>query len=91
MNDNQNPVDPLPEEFDSYEEVVAFWDTHDTTDYLEAFETVEVEDVDIKHHRFEIEVKADLMVVLSKQAEERGIAISQLVDSLLREGISTAV
>jgi hypothetical protein len=36
-------VDPLPEEFASYEEAAEFWDTHDTTDYPEAFQTVEVE------------------------------------------------
>ncbi len=89
MSVNKNPVDPLPEEFDTYEAVAAFWDTHDTTDYLDAFTTVEVEDVDIRNRRFEVEVKADLMKVLAEKAEQRGVAVSQLVDSLLRENISS--
>lgn len=28
MNDKQKQIDPLPEEFSSYEEAAEFWDTH---------------------------------------------------------------
>ena len=31
-----------PEGFDSYEEAATFWETHDTTDYLNEFRTVEL-------------------------------------------------
>jgi predicted transcriptional regulator len=34
-------VEPIPEEFTSYEEAAEFWDSHDTTDYPDAFRTVE--------------------------------------------------
>jgi hypothetical protein len=30
-------VDPLPDEFSSYEEAAEFWGEHDTADYPEAF------------------------------------------------------
>lgn len=43
MSDKRKQVDPIPEEFASYEEAAEFWDTHDTTDYPESFETVSVE------------------------------------------------
>ncbi|BAZ14261.1 hypothetical protein NIES4071_61010 [Calothrix sp. NIES-4071] len=43
MNDKRKFIEPIPEEFASYEEAGEFWDTHDTTDYLEDFETVPVE------------------------------------------------
>ena len=36
----KKPIDPIPEEFASYEEAAEFWDTHDTTDYPDAFRTV---------------------------------------------------
>ncbi len=42
MNDKPKQVDPIPEEFSSYEEAAEFWDTHDTTDYPDSFETVAV-------------------------------------------------
>ena len=38
----EKPVAPIPEEFASHEEAAEFWDTNDTTDYPDAFRTVEV-------------------------------------------------
>jgi len=43
MSDERKHVDPIPEEFASYEEAAEFWDTHDTADYPDSFETVGVE------------------------------------------------
>ncbi|MBI4641089.1 MAG: hypothetical protein HY731_10360, partial [Candidatus Tectomicrobia bacterium] len=40
MMPKKKRVDPIPEEFSSEEEAAEFWDTHDTTDYPEAFHTV---------------------------------------------------
>ena len=81
-------IDEIPEEFASLEEAAEFWDTHDTTDYLENFETVQV-DAKLKKRRFEVEIDADLMPVLSKQAHNKGVQISRLVSDLLREKIHT--
>ena len=33
MNDKRKQVEPIPEEFGSYEEAAEFWDTLDTSDY----------------------------------------------------------
>ena len=33
-------IDPIPDEFSSYEEAGKFWDSHDTTDYPGAFRTI---------------------------------------------------
>jgi len=63
MNDKHSQISPIPEEFASYEEAADFWDTHDTTDYLDSLETVSLETVDLKRRQFEIEVDADLMNV----------------------------
>lgn len=86
MSEPAKRVDPIPDEFASYEEAADFWDTHDTTDYPGSFETVAVE-ANLKRRRFEVEVKEDLMKVLSVQAHERGVAVSRLVDEMLREKI----
>jgi hypothetical protein len=40
MSDKQKPINLIPEEFASCEEAAEFWDTHDTTDYADEFETV---------------------------------------------------
>jgi predicted DNA binding CopG/RHH family protein len=89
MSDKQKHVDPIPEEFASYEEAVEFWDTHDTTDYPESFETVVIE-TELKRRRYEVEIDEDLMRVLHAQAQKRGLAVSQLVSEMLREKIRPA-
>ena len=89
MSDNQKRVDPLPEEFGSAEEAAEFWDTHDTTDYPDGFETVTVES-QLKRRRYEVEIDEDLMQALTEQAQKRGVAVSQLVSDMLREKIRPA-
>lgn len=61
----RNEIDEIPEEFGSLEEAAEFWDAHDTTDYLENFETVEME-AKLEKRRFEVEIDADLMVKVKK-------------------------
>jgi predicted HicB family RNase H-like nuclease len=89
MSDKQKQIDPLPEEFTSYEEAAEFWDTHDTTDYLDSFETVAVE-AELTHRRYEVEIDEELMKALAEQAQKRGIAVSQLVSEMLKEKIRPA-
>jgi predicted HicB family RNase H-like nuclease len=79
-------VDSIPDQFDSYEEAAAFWDTHDTTDYLDSLETVSVS-AEPKHRRFDVAVDEDVMKALSAQAHEKGIAVGRLVNEMLREKI----
>ncbi len=89
MNDKLKQVDPLPDEFASYEEAAEFWDTHDTTDYPDSFETAAVE-LELRHRRYEVEIDEDLMKALSEQAQKRGIAVSRLVSDMLREKVRPA-
>ncbi|MEM8780389.1 MAG: CopG family antitoxin, partial [Cyanobacteria bacterium P01_G01_bin.49] len=84
MNNKPKAVDPIPEEFSSYEAAAEFWDTHDTTDYLDNFETVPLE-AELQERHFEVEIDEDLIQVLYQQAQEQGIAVSQLVNDVLRE------
>ena len=84
MNDKKKQIDPIPEEFSSYEEAAEFWENHDTTDYLDELETVEAE-VELKHRRYEVEIDADLMPALTEQAHKRGVAIKSLVSEMIRE------
>lgn len=86
MNDKQKPIDKIPEEFASLEDAIEFWDAHDTTDYLESFETVQAE-AKLERRRFEVEIDADLIPELTEQAHNRGVQVSRLVSDLLREKI----
>ncbi|HEX8070112.1 MAG TPA: CopG family antitoxin [Pyrinomonadaceae bacterium] len=89
MSDKRKQVEPIPEEFASYEEAADFWETHDTADYLDSFETVAVAAA-LKRRRYEVEIDEELMKALAEQAQKRGIAVSQLVSEMLKEKIRPA-
>ena len=77
-------IDPIPEEFASYEEAAEFWDTHDTMDYPDAFRTVEVAS-ELRGRYYEIEIEADVVQALRAQARQSGVKLSQLASRLLRQ------
>jgi len=81
-------VDPIPEEFATYEEAAEFWDTHDTTDYPDAFRTVEAV-VELRRRRYEVEIDEDVAEVLRAKARQKGITISHLASDLLRQQLPT--
>ena len=90
MSDNPEVLDPIPEEFASYEEAAEFWKTDDTTDYPDAFETVQLEAAKLRRRCFEVQIDEDLMQVLSQQAQQRGMRVSQWVNTVLRENVESA-
>ena len=90
MNDKKKPIDPIPEEFSSFEEAAEFWDNHDTTNYESEFETVEAE-VNLKRRRFEVEIDADLMPVLTEQAHQQDVTVKNVVSNIIREKLDSRV
>ena len=77
-------IDPIPEIFGSYEEAATFWDTHDTTDYLDDFETVEVQ-AQFRHRHFEIEIDEDVLTLLRYKAKSKGLSVRNLANDILRQ------
>lgn len=89
MKGKKKHIDPIPDEFASYERAAEFWDTHDTTDYPRAFKTVKVK-TELRKRHYEVEVEATLMRELRKRAQEKGIPTKRLVNDLLRRQILLA-
>lgn len=89
MDKKHKQNNSLPDEFASYEEAAEFWDNHDTTDFIDEFETVEAE-VNLKHRRFEVEIDADLIPALTEQAHKRGVTVKNVVSEMIREKLRPA-
>lgn len=83
MSKKKAKIDPLPEEFPSYEAAADFWDAHDTTDYPDALRTVNVVS-SYQGRRVEIELEGDVVTALRKRARRRGVTVGSLASSLLR-------
>ena len=57
---------------------------------LDVFETVPFEE-ELPQRRFEVQIDEDLMQILSQQAKQQGIAVSQLINDMLREKLEYVV
>ena len=83
MENKKNP-DPIPDEFGSYEEAAEFWDSHDTTDYLEYLTPVEAT-AEFRGRFYDIEIEESLAVILREAAKQKGVTPSRLASELLKE------
>jgi hypothetical protein len=79
----------IPEEFKTYEEAAEFWDTHDSTDYLDDLEELEME-VDIKKRHYLIELDMNTAELLKKSAKKKGVPISLLANELIQKQLAEA-
>lgn len=82
-------VDPIQEEFGSYEEAAEFWDTHDTTDYPDAFRTVKVS-TEFRSRHYEVELEPDVASELRSRARRRGVRPGSLASDLLRKQLESS-
>ena len=82
--ENKKKIDPIPDEFGSYEEAAEFWDSHDTTDYLEHLTSVEVT-AEFRGRLYEIEIDESVAIILRKAAKRKGVTPSSLANELLKE------
>ena len=80
---------PLPENFESVEELQEFWDTHSSADYEDLMEDVEV-DIDIRSSRVYCAVAKDLLTQLRAQARRQGVSTETLINLWLREKAAEA-
>lgn len=85
---NKRKIDPIPEEFGSYEEAAEFWDKHDTTKYLQNSRPVKVIS-ELRERRYEIEIDENVAQVLRKAARKKGVTPSRLASDLLRQRLVT--
>ena len=82
--ENKKKTDPIPDEFGSYEEAAEFWDSHDTTDYLEYLTPVEAT-AEFRGRFYDIEIEESLAVILREAAKQKGVTPSRLASELLKE------
>ncbi|HMS00795.1 MAG TPA: CopG family antitoxin [Anaerolineales bacterium] len=85
---NKKKIDPIPEEFGSYEEAAEFWDKHDTTKYLQNSRPVKVIS-ELRERRYEIAIDENVAQVLRKAARKKGVTPSRLANDLLRQRLVT--
>jgi len=86
---SEKHIDPIPENFGSLEEAGEFWDTHDTMDYPDAFQTVEV-NAELRNRYYEVEIDMSVAQALRDKARQQGVTTSNLATEMIRRQLSAA-
>jgi hypothetical protein len=86
---SKKSIDPLSEEFASYDEAARFWDNHDTTDYPGAFRTVKVVS-ELRNRHYEIPIAPDVVRALRARARRKRVTLGHLASDLLRQRLRTS-
>lgn len=87
MKKQKRKIDPLPDSFGSIEEAAEFWDTHDTTDYMEFMKPVKVE-VRLKRHPLLFKLNEKLAKGLTQTARRKNISAEALLNDWVAQRLS---
>ena len=82
-------VKEIPEEFETYEEAAEFWETHDSTDYEDVMEEVEIR-VDLTKRRYLIELNKNSAELLRENAQKKGVSASNLASEIIEKQLARA-
>jgi hypothetical protein len=82
---DRKTTDPLPEEFETFEELAEFWDTHDLTDYEESLNPVSLEVVSEPTHEYVITLSSSLNTVMREAQKKEGVSVNTLVNLWIQE------
>jgi hypothetical protein len=85
----QKKVKEIPEEFETYEEAAEFWETHDSTDYEDIMEEVEIR-VDLTKRRYLIELDKNSAELLLENAQKKGVSASNLASEIIEKQLARA-
>ena len=81
---------PLPATFSSLEDLVEFWDKHDTADYPEAWREVKIQVSTRKRRYPRITLEPKLRMQLERRARKSNESLNALVNRMLKESLSHA-
>jgi hypothetical protein len=74
--------------FKSLEEEAQFWETHDTTEFEDEFEEVEIRVTRPLRHFYKMEVDAKLLTRLAAMSQKRGMNLDQLLRGWIEERLA---
>lgn len=85
MVENKQNKEPLPETFDTFEEIAEFWDTHDLTDYEEYLTPVEATVSSRPKHHYVITLSDTLDTLLREVQQKEGVSLNTLINLWVQE------
>ena len=85
MKEGRTIRDPLPETFDTLEEMAEFWDTHDLIDYEEYLTPVKMDVAAHPRHEYVISLSDGLNTTLRRVQQQEGVPLNTLINLWVQE------
>jgi predicted DNA binding CopG/RHH family protein len=85
MAKNKQKIDPIPEQFESFDALADFWESHDLADYEDQLEEVEVEIAAKPTRRFVLTLSDELTQAMRKAIRSEGVSMQTLVNLWVQE------
>ena len=82
---NKADRDVLPDEFETFEELSTFWDTHDVADYSEYLTAVSIELSPEPTHEYKIVLSDTLNKGIREAQKREGVSTGTLVNLWVQE------
>ena len=82
---DKRTIDPLPEEFETFEELSEFWDTHDLADYADHLTPVSFEVVSQPTHEYMIVLSDTLNRIMREAQKQEGVSVGTLINLWVQE------
>jgi predicted HicB family RNase H-like nuclease len=81
----QKKVDPIPDQFASFEELADFWETHELTDYEDQLQEVDYKITRKPTRQFVVTLSDELTKTMRQAARREGVSIQTLVNLWMQE------
>ena len=85
MAETHEARDPLPEQFETFEALADFWDTHDVTEYAECLTPVEFEVMAQPAHEYVITLADSLNTLMGKAEKREDMPMKTLINLWVQE------
>jgi predicted HicB family RNase H-like nuclease len=85
MAKNKRKIDPIPDEFTSFEELADFWETHDLTDYEDQLQEVSYKVARKPSRQFVVTLSDELTKAMRRAARHEGVSMQTLVNLWVQE------
>jgi predicted DNA binding CopG/RHH family protein len=78
-------IEPIPEQFNSFDELANFWETHDLTDYEDQLHEVSYKVAPKPTRQFVVTLSDELTKAMRKAARREGVSMQTLVNLWVQE------
>ena len=85
MPKNKRKVEPIPDQFESFDDLAIFWETHDLTDYENKIKEIKYKIAPTPTRQFVLTLSDELTRELRRAVQREGVSMETLINLWVQE------